>query len=489
MSRGQSSRAHAPRTDVGEAVLPRGRRDGATRPKEAASRWPDALAASGIGGWRRGLAGVCVAAAVWWASALDTGPARAQGIPGGQASPGGQETVLAQRPVRKTLTVATKQPARIEAMARAPLVSKLVAHVSEVLVDYGDHVEAGQLLVRLAAPEVEAQVAHAQAEVVHARSGIAQAQAALQSAQAAAETARLQIRQAEAVVARQEAELQRWKSEHARTEQLVARGSLSPQLAEEVQQKHLAAQAAVAEARAAVASAQAQHRQLEAQILKATADVQAASAQLQLAQARLTQAQASQSYLQITAPFEGVVVERRVDPGHLVQPGGSPLLVIAQVHTVRAWVEVPESEAALVDVDDPLVVEVPALAGRSFPGKVTRTSFALTDANRTLLAIADLDNRQEVLRPGMYATARITLQQKADVLTLPLSAVVCQARTAHCFRVLNGKAVQTPVELGLIAGEEVEIVAGVSERDLVVLNKASSLKDGQAVVVLPAKAN
>ena len=410
------------------------------------------------------------------------------GLPASAQTPAsGREVVLAERPTRKTLTLATTQPARIEPLARAPLASKLVAHVSEVLVDYGDRVEAGQLLVRLAAPEVDAQVARAQAEVVHARARVAQAEAAQRSAQAAVETARAQMRQASAAVARHEAELQRWKSEHARTQQLAASGALSPQLVEEVQQKHLAAQAAVAEARAAVESAQAHHQEAEAQVLKAAADVQAAAAQLQVAQASLTQALASQSYLQITAPFEGVVVERRVDPGHLVQPGGPPLLTIAQVRTMRVWVAVPEMEAPHVDVGDPLTLEVPALAGRAFPGTISRTSFALADANRTLLAIADVDNPQGLLRPGMYATARIVLAQRADVLALPLSAVVRQPKAAHCFRVVSGKAVQTPVELGLVTGEEVEIVAGVSEQDLVVMNKASMLADGQPIAVLPAK--
>lgn len=461
-----------------------------------AAAWPHGAPARDAGAPfpRRvaGLArGVCDPLPAAWRATFALGLAWLLGGASASAQwpPGSQEGVLAERPVRKTLTLVTTQPARVEALARAPLSSKLVAHVSEVAVDYGDAVTAGQVLVRLAAPEIDAQVAHAQAEVAHARARLAQAEAAQRSAQAAIETARSQIRQAEAVVTKQTAELERWKSEHARTQQLAASGSLSIQLVEEVQQKHLAAQAALAEARAAVDTAQARAQQVQAEALQAAADVQAASAQLRVAQARLLEAEASQSYLQLTAPFDGVVVERRVDPGHLVQPTGPPLLVIAHVQTVRVWVAVPEMEAAQVDVGDPLTLEVPALAGREFPGQVTRTSFALTEANRTLLAIADLKNPQGVLRPGMYATARIVLQQKADVLTLPLSAVARQPKAAHCFRVVNGKAVRTPVTLGLIAGQEVEIVAGVNEQDLVIINKVGSLQDGQPVVVLPAKAN
>jgi len=122
--------------------------------------------------------------------------------------------------------------------------------------------------------------------------------------------------------------------------------------------------------------------------------------------------------------------------------------------------------------------------GAEVGGKVTRTSFVLDPANRSLDAIVDLDNRDGRLRPGLYATARITLQEQKNALALPAAAVVRQGKDAFCFRLAGGKAAKTPIQLGIRVADEFEIASGIADSDTVIMNKASSLKDGQSVEVL-----
>jgi len=189
------------------------------------------------------------------------------------------------------------------------------------------------------------------------------------------------------------------------------------------------------------------------------------------------------SYLTITAPFDGIVTERKVDPGHFVQPAGStsqPLLVVTRSDIIRVFVAIPEMEAAYIDIGDPVTLEIQSVRGAAIGGKVTRTGFALDPANRSLDTIIDLENDGR-LRPGLYATAKITLDQRKDALTLPTAAVLRQGKDAFCFRLTNGKAAQTPIQLGLKVGDDFEVTNGLSDNDTVILNKAATLKDGQPV--------
>ena len=140
-------------------------------------------------------------------------------------------------------------------------------------------------------------------------------------------------------------------------------------------------------------------------------------------------------YAQIRAPYAGIVTERNVNRGDFVQPAsamtGKPLLTVAHADTVRIFVDVPEMDSPWVEAGRKGYVNVQALPERPMEGKVTRTSWVL-NANRTLHTELDIPNPGGDLRPGMYATAHIVLQESPDALVVPLSAVVREgARTLH----------------------------------------------------------
>jgi RND family efflux transporter MFP subunit len=407
-----------------------------------------------------------------------------------QQAAGPLEVVMAGKPARKTLALMTTQPARIEALEQAPIHSKIASYVGEVLVDFGDKVKKDQPLLKLLAPEIEAEVAQKRALVEEARARLLQAEAGAKAAEAAVNTANAKAVQAEAASERAKSDLARWQSEYSRIGQLVTGGSVNRQLADETQQKLGAAEAAMKEALAAIAAARALASQSQAEAAKAASDVTAAAAQVRVAEANLAQSAAMQGYLTIKAPFDGVVTSRRVDPGHFVQPATSaatPLLVVARSDKMRVFVAVPEMESAFVDLTDPVTLEVQSMRGAEFKGTVSRTSFALDADNRSLNTIIDIDNASGRLRPGLYATAKILLQEQKDALTLPAAAVVRQGKEAFCYRLIGGKATKTPIQLGIKVGDDFEVTGGLSDNDSVILNKATSLKDGQSVEVLKAE--
>lgn len=394
------------------------------------------------------------------------------------------EVVLTGSPVRKPLKLISTQPARIEPIEQTPLHSKLAGYVEAVHVDYGDRVKAGQPLVKLAVPELEIELLQKEALIDQAKAEVLQAKSTMKAAEAAAETAKAGVAEAEARIARTDADIRRWRSEFARFEELAAGGAVNQQLVDETQQKLAAAEAARAEADAAVTSAKASALQAQSGIDKAAADVVAAEARQRVAEANARFTQTMLAYREISSPLAGVVTRRSVDPGYFVQPPGgqaAPLMVVARTDIVRVFVSLPEAEAAYVDVGDPATIEVTALRGAEFTGQVTRTSFTLDAANRSLETIIDLDNKEARLKPGMFAMIRITLDEKPDALTLPAAAVVRQGKEAFCYRLIGGKATKTPIELGIRVGDEFEITGGLSTADQVILNKAQTLKDAQPV--------
>jgi RND family efflux transporter MFP subunit len=261
------------------------------------------------------------------------------------------------------------------------------------------------------------------------------------------------------------------------------------QIADETEQKLNAAKAYGGETRAAVEAAKASVVQAESEALSAAAGISTAESRIKVAQANIAFVESMRSYLSLTAPFDGVVTDRRIDPGHFVQPATgntAPLLKIARDDTVRVFVSVPESEAAYLDVEDSVTIDIPTLRGAAIAGKISRTNYVIDSAHRVLESIVDLDNSNHRLRPGMFATATIKLQEQQDTLTLPATAVFRQGKDAFCFRYLDGKASKTPIQIGIKVAEEFEIVSGITETDGVILNKVSQLKDGQAVDLLSA---
>jgi RND family efflux transporter MFP subunit len=405
------------------------------------------------------------------------------------------------KPERKTLSRITTQPGYIEAFERTPLYAKLDGYVRKTrtviaengkpvekeIADIGDKVKENDVLAELWMPEMDEELRQKDALVMQATAELDQSAQAVLVSQKAEESARARIREAEAGIVRAEGEYERWKAEYHRIKELAARGSVTRKLADETLNQFRAADAARREANAKVDAAKAALGESQANIAKAKADQAAAAARLKVAEANVLRMKALLAYAKIRAPFAGVVTERNVNTGHFVRPpqgnSAKPLFVVVRSDTVRIFVDVPELEAVLVDLGDPAFIKVQALGGDGIDRKVTRTAWVLDAAARTLRTEIDVPNKDGRLRPGMYATVRIVLEERKNVLTLPVSSIVTEGGQPYCCCVEAGKVVRKSLTLGLRSGDEVEIRAGLTGDETVVRTNPASLQADQAVEV------
>ncbi len=394
--------------------------------------------------------------------------------------------VTAAKPVRKTLRRESVQPGQIEAFEETALFAKLPAYVEKLHVDIGDRVEANQLLTDLSIPELKDELGQKEAALAQAGAEIDFAKAGVIAAEAAVTTAQANISAADAGENRAVADVTRWQSQNARISQLVTGGSLDRKLEDETRDSLKAAEAARDEARAKVRAAQAALAQSRADVAKAKANEAVARARQGNAQANLSRVKALLQYTQIRAPYAGVVTQRNVVRGDFVQPASlataRPLLTVARTDKVRIFVDVPEMDSPRVEAGRRGYVNVQALPDRTVEGKVARTSWVL-GANRTLRAELDLDNPSGLLRPGMYATAHIVLQEWPDVCTLPLSAIVREGQKTYCWAARDGHAVRIPITLGHEIENDAEVVSGLNADELVVQSQLAALQEGLAVDV------
>lgn len=219
-----------------------------------------------------------------------------------------------------------------------------------------------------------------------------------------------------------------------------------------------------------------------------------AEARLAMAQAALAQNETLLRYSKIAAPFAGTVTARYVDTGAFVpaatagtNPAAAAIVTVMDYSTVRARVAVPEVEAARVQVGQPVILTTDSLPGKTFRGKVSRSSGALEEATRSLTVEADLENNDLALRPGMYASIRIGVEQHTGVMLVPAAALVREKAAGFLFTLADGKATRISVKYGFNDGANVEIVEGLAENARVIIPGKAALVSGQPVKAVEAK--
>jgi len=222
--------------------------------------------------------------------------------------------------------------------------------------------------------------------------------------------------------------------------------------------------------------------------------VDEARGRLDVARANLERTETLLGYSKLTAPFSGFITARFVDPGAFIpsatsgsSAGNAAIVTLMDFSTVRAQVSLPEIEAALAHEGQPVKVAVDGLPGKSFTGKISRISYALDDASRTMLVEADLPNPELTLRPGMYATIQVGVEKHSDTLLIPAEALVMEKATAFTFITNAGKAKKTPIKIGFNDGTHVEVLSGLTGNEAVILVGKSTLVDGAAITVMEAK--
>lgn len=198
------------------------------------------------------------------------------------------------------------------------------------------------------------------------------------------------------------------------------------------------------------------------------------------------------SFEKVYAPFDGVITARNTDIGDLINSGSSTaprtdLFDISQTRTLRVYVNVPEEYSQAIQPGkteaDITLAEFP---NKRFPGKLVRTSDAINATTRTLLTEVDLDNPGGTLFSGSYAEVHLKVPAQNSTFLLPVSALIFRDDKLRVGVVRNGHAVVTEITPGHDFGEQIEVVAGLTPHDQVIVNPADSLVSGQRVNAVEA---
>lgn len=319
-------------------------------------------------------------------------------------------------------------PAELRPFQAVDLRAKVVGFVERISVDRGSRVRTGELIAELAAPELDARMAEAEAERATAEANLAEAQA--RSAASSSTYERL--------------------AEAAETPGVVAGNDL--ERAEKTAEADRARMNALAKG-------------------------------VDAAQAALASVRQMTDYLNVTAPFDGVVTERLVHVGSLVGPGtdATYLVRLEQVGRLRLVTPVPEIYAATVVRGAELSFSVRAYLGESFTAVVARPAMSISPETRTMAVEADFDNREGRLAPGMYAEVKWTAKRNAETLVVPRSAVVETTERIFVIRARDGKAEWVDVRRGAIQGDRVEVIGQLSAGDRIVLRATDEIRPGAAI--------
>jgi RND family efflux transporter MFP subunit len=357
------------------------------------------------------------------------------------------ETVGVTKVIRKTLQRQITLSSELVPFQQIDVYAKESGFVKKLYVDYGSHVQTGQLMATLEIPELEAQLQVDQSAIKNATDEVSRAGHQLKRYQAMYTALHLEYTRLNGVFESQP-------------------GLVAQQEVDDAQGKDLAA---------------------ASQVDASQSSLEAAQSQLLMAKSSLIHDQALFAYASITAPFSGVVTQRYANLGTLMQAGTSsstqalPLVKLSQDDLYRLVIPVPESSVRYIRVGDPVAVRVPAL-NRSFPGKVARFSLDVQEGTRTMHTEVDVPNPNRVLMPGMYAETTLTLEAKDNVLAVALGALDHTGDRTTVYVVSStGKAELRVVTVGLETATDAEVVSGLAEGESVIVSDRSGLKPGEEV--------
>jgi membrane fusion protein, multidrug efflux system len=356
-------------------------------------------------------------------------PSARKGDPASTAGSAQQVTVVAVESERLNTTLSL--PAQIASYEVVDIYPKVTGFLEMISVDRGSHVRAGELIMRLSAPELLAQRAQAEASLEGAEAQLSSAKAKLASDQGTY----LHLAAA------------------AETPGVVAGNDLQ-----------------VADQTAAADRAQ----------------VEAASKSVQAAQNALRSVGQLESYLEIRAPFDGVVTLRNLHPGALVGPasgqaGAQPIVQIESLTRLRVVVPVPEAYVAGVREGQQATFSVPAYPGRTFSAPIARISHDINKETRTMQVELDFHNGDAQVTPGTFANVEWPIQRAYPTLFVPATAITTDLQRTFVIRVRQGKAEWVDVKSGVTVNGKTEVFGDLRPGDLLVRNATDSVRSGASV--------
>lgn len=318
-------------------------------------------------------------------------------------------------------------PAELEPYLQAEIEARVSGYVERVLVDRGSEVKRGQLLIELSAPELAAD-------------------------KAAAESA---FHQTEAEESQAVAQVAAFQSTYDR----LAEASKTP---------------------GAVAGNEL--IQAEKQLDAAKSVVESKKSAMRAAQERLTAAKATESYLRITAPFDGTITDRYVHPGVMVPAGGNlPLLKLQQISHLRLTVPVPETYVGHIVRGVSVPFHIAAQPARTYSARISRIASALDPKTRAMMVELDAYNKDGTLAPGMYPTVDWPVSAAQPQLVVPSTSVVTTTERTFVITSLNGRAHWIDVRKGSVTGNQVSVRGDIKPGQKVVKQASDELREGTPI--------
>jgi len=331
----------------------------------------------------------------------------------------------------QTLKITVHLPGELTPYETVDVYSKVTGFVKLINVDRGSHVRYGELITELEAPELTAQRAEAEAKLNSSESQLAAAQAKLASDESTYEKL----------------------NTAAATPGVVAKNDVV------VAEKTTEAD--------------------KAQMAAAQDNVNAARQALQ-------SIKEIESYLEVRAPFDGIVTQRNVHPGALVGPAGGPgaslpIVNIQMVSRLRLVVPVPENYASGIPEGTKVNFTVPAYPGETFSGAVARVSHAVDEKTRTMPVEIDVTNPSGRLAPGTFSDVLWSVQRPQPTLFLPSSAVASTLQRVFVVRISDNVAEWVDVKTGATSGNLTEVFGDLHEGDVIVLRGTDEIQPGNRV--------
>lgn len=400
-----------------------------------------------------------------------------------------------------TVTVTTAQativpiPTYIEATgnltsdAQTDVAPAVGGKIVEVNFDIGSYVQQGGVLVRIDPRDALIRLDQARAQVEQQRQAIQQAEASAEQALANVRQtqARLGIRDGETFQIKDfsqvksiTAQLELAEKELRRTERLLETGDVSRSSYDQRKSQRDSLLGQLDEARSNAAVAIRSISTAQAAYNTARTAVGGARAALATSQTQVDQAQKAVSDTNVLAPISGYVAERTADVGEFISPNtpNAKIATIVRTSTLRVRIDVPEQDIAKVATGQGVSVQTSAWPDRNFAGVVVRISPSLNATARTLTVEAEIQNVDGLLKPGQFATVRITQSKPEPAVMVPVRAVKTVGDTTSIFVVKDGIAREQFVQLGLLEGELIQVKSGVIEGDHVVVSDLGALTDG-----------
>ena len=190
-----------------------------------------------------------------------------------------------------------------------------------------------------------------------------------------------------------------------------------------------------------------------------------------------------QGYLNIYAPFDGMIVQRNISPGALVAPGKAtdqPMLILQAVKKMRLVVDIPEDYVDKVDLDKKVSFVFNAMPGQEQTAKISRSANTLGSMRQEAIEI-DVLNKNDQLKPGMYAEVKIPMLSGAKSLLVPKSAIIRSTEREYVITLQNGKANLVDVKEGLTGRDSIEVFGNLKVNDPILVNATDEIRQGDEV--------